>query len=181
MSGLPVPPCARRYTTRVRPGGGVVTQRIANPCTPVRFRSRPPILPPLSPPFTRPLCQASACARKAAHNTAARSQNRPLARLMGREPVRRHSVTPMEMSMSLLSALLLPALVFFHIGRKGRGIVALVLQLTLIGWPIAALWAIFMLYWPRRAAPAGAPSAAAPNSAKPPARKPPAAAPKQIG
>lgn len=71
MSGLPVPPCARRYTTRVRPGGGVVTQRIANPCTPVRFRSRPPILPPLSPPYTRPLCQASACARKAAHNTAA--------------------------------------------------------------------------------------------------------------
>ena len=25
-----------------RPGGGVVTQRTANPCTPVRFRLRPP-------------------------------------------------------------------------------------------------------------------------------------------
>ncbi len=77
--------------------------------------------------------------------------------------------------MSLLTALLLPALVFFHIGRKGRGIVALVLQLTLIGWPIAALWAVFMLYWPRRAASAGNPPAAAPNPAKPGARKPPAA------
>lgn len=100
---------------------------------------------------------------------------------MGREPARRHSFTPMEMSMSLLTALLLPAFVFFHIGRKGRGIVALVLQLTLIGWPIAALWAIFMLYWPRRAASADAPSAAAPNPAKPQARKPPAAAPKRKG
>src|SRR5690348_5163650 len=27
----------------VRPRGGVVTQRTANPCTPVRFRARPPL------------------------------------------------------------------------------------------------------------------------------------------
>src|SRR4028118_897914 len=31
-----------------RPDGGVVTQRTANPCTPVRFRLGPPLLPALS-------------------------------------------------------------------------------------------------------------------------------------
>ena len=30
----------------VRPRGGVVTQRTANPCTPVQFRARPPIFSP---------------------------------------------------------------------------------------------------------------------------------------
>ena len=33
----------------VRPRGGVVTQRIANPCTPVRFRAWPPILSSSNP------------------------------------------------------------------------------------------------------------------------------------
>src|SRR3990167_9762870 len=33
------------YTSRSgRPRGGVVTQRTANPCPPVRFRARPPLL-----------------------------------------------------------------------------------------------------------------------------------------
>lgn len=33
---------------RIRPDGGVVTQRTANPCTPVRFRLGPPPLPAFS-------------------------------------------------------------------------------------------------------------------------------------
>ena len=36
-----------RGRPRRRPRGGVVTQRTANPCTPVRFRARPPTLIPL--------------------------------------------------------------------------------------------------------------------------------------
>ena len=40
------PEAALRGDTRVRrrPRGGVATQRTANPCTPVRFRARPPII-----------------------------------------------------------------------------------------------------------------------------------------
>ena len=34
---------SRRSVTGARPRGGVVTQRTANPCTPVRFRARPPL------------------------------------------------------------------------------------------------------------------------------------------
>ena len=37
---------AVRSVTGTRPRGGVVTQRTANPCTPVRFRARPPLLLP---------------------------------------------------------------------------------------------------------------------------------------
>jgi hypothetical protein len=44
--------------------------------------------------------------------------------------------------MRYLIALFLPWLVFFTIGRPFQGILCLILQLTLIGWPIAALWAI---------------------------------------
>src|ERR1700754_2208223 len=36
--------CASHWR-RSRPDGGVVTQRTANPCTPVRFRLGPPLLP----------------------------------------------------------------------------------------------------------------------------------------
>ena len=39
---------AVRSLIGMRPRGGVVTQRTANPCTPVRFRARPP--------FPNPLC-----------------------------------------------------------------------------------------------------------------------------
>lgn len=45
--------------------------------------------------------------------------------------------------MRFLIALLLPWLTFFTIGRPIAGIVCLILQLTLIGWLPATLWAIF--------------------------------------
>jgi len=45
--------------------------------------------------------------------------------------------------MRFLIALLLPWLTFFTIGRPIAGIICLVLQLTLIGWLPATLWALF--------------------------------------
>jgi hypothetical protein len=45
--------------------------------------------------------------------------------------------------MRFLIALLLPWLTYFTIGRPIAGIVCLILQLTLIGWLPATLWAIF--------------------------------------
>ena len=42
-------------------------------------------------------------------------------------------------------ALLLPFTVFFTIGRPIAGLLCLVLQVTLIGWLPATLWAIFAL------------------------------------
>ena len=48
LSNPPDPP--RRVG---RPRGGVVTQRTANPCTPVRFRARPPEFPAQAPLFIR--------------------------------------------------------------------------------------------------------------------------------
>ena len=45
--------------------------------------------------------------------------------------------------MRFLIALLLPWLTFFTIGRPIAGIVCLILQLTLVGWLPATLWAIF--------------------------------------
>jgi hypothetical protein len=47
--------------------------------------------------------------------------------------------------MRLLIALLLPFLLFFTIGRPVAGIICLVLQLTLIGWVPAAIWAVYSL------------------------------------
>jgi hypothetical protein len=47
--------------------------------------------------------------------------------------------------MRLLIALLLPWLTFFTIGRPIAGIICLVLQVTLIGWLPAALWAVYAL------------------------------------
>ncbi|TAN30966.1 MAG: YqaE/Pmp3 family membrane protein [Castellaniella sp.] len=47
--------------------------------------------------------------------------------------------------MRLLIALLLPWLAFFTIGRPLAGIICLVLQLTLIGWIPAAIWAVYSL------------------------------------
>jgi uncharacterized membrane protein YqaE (UPF0057 family) len=47
--------------------------------------------------------------------------------------------------MRLLLAIFLPFLVFFTIGRPLAGIVCLVLQVTLIGWLPAALWAVYAL------------------------------------
>lgn len=45
--------------------------------------------------------------------------------------------------MRLLIAILLPWLAFFTIGRPFAGIICLILQLTVIGWAPAAIWAAF--------------------------------------
>ena len=47
--------------------------------------------------------------------------------------------------MRLLIALLLPWLTFFTIGRPLSGVLCLILQLTLIGWIPAAIWAVYAL------------------------------------
>jgi uncharacterized membrane protein YqaE (UPF0057 family) len=47
--------------------------------------------------------------------------------------------------MRLLIALLLPWLTFFTIGRPFAGIICLILQLTLIGWIPATIWAVYAL------------------------------------
>ena len=47
--------------------------------------------------------------------------------------------------MRLILAIFLPFVVFFTIGRPISGIVCLILQLTLIGWFPAALWAVYAL------------------------------------
>ncbi len=47
--------------------------------------------------------------------------------------------------MRLLLAIFLPFVVFFTIGRPIAGIICLVLQITLIGWIPAALWAVYAL------------------------------------
>lgn len=45
--------------------------------------------------------------------------------------------------MRLLVALLLPFLAFFTIGRPFAGIICPILQMTLIGWIPAAIWAAY--------------------------------------
>ena len=47
--------------------------------------------------------------------------------------------------MRLIIALFLPWLTFFTIGRPIAGIVCLLLQITLIGWLPATIWAVFAL------------------------------------
>ena len=47
--------------------------------------------------------------------------------------------------MRLLIALFLPWLTFFTIGKPIAGIVCLILQLTLIGWIPATIWAVYAL------------------------------------
>jgi uncharacterized membrane protein YqaE (UPF0057 family) len=47
--------------------------------------------------------------------------------------------------MRLLLAIFLPFFVFFTIGRPIAGIICLILQITLIGWIPAALWAVYSL------------------------------------
>jgi uncharacterized membrane protein YqaE (UPF0057 family) len=51
----------------------------------------------------------------------------------------------MDSKMRLLLAIFLPFTVFFTIGRPLAGIICLILQLTLIGWIPAALWAVYAL------------------------------------
>ena len=47
--------------------------------------------------------------------------------------------------MRLLISLFLPWLTFFTIGRPISGIVCLILQMTLIGWIPATIWAVYAL------------------------------------
>jgi uncharacterized membrane protein YqaE (UPF0057 family) len=47
--------------------------------------------------------------------------------------------------MRLLIALILPWLTFFTIGRPISGVICLLLQLTLIGWIPATIWAVYAL------------------------------------
>ncbi len=47
--------------------------------------------------------------------------------------------------MRLIIAILLPWLLFFTIGRPLAGIICLILQITVIGWIPAAIWATYSL------------------------------------
>ena len=47
--------------------------------------------------------------------------------------------------MRLLLAIFLPFVAFFTIGRPIAGIICLILQITLIGWLPAAIWALYAL------------------------------------
>ncbi|MTH95842.1 YqaE/Pmp3 family membrane protein [Roseibium sp. RKSG952] len=47
--------------------------------------------------------------------------------------------------MRLILAIILPFLVFFTIGRPFQGLFCLILQITLIGWIPAAIWAVYAL------------------------------------
>jgi uncharacterized membrane protein YqaE (UPF0057 family) len=47
--------------------------------------------------------------------------------------------------MRLLIALILPWLTFFTIGRPIAGVICLILQIILIGWLPATIWAVYAL------------------------------------
>ncbi|MGV8942219.1 MAG: YqaE/Pmp3 family membrane protein [Lysobacter sp.] len=47
--------------------------------------------------------------------------------------------------MRLLIALILPWLTFFTIGRPIAGVVCLLLQVTVLGWIPATIWAVYAL------------------------------------
>lgn len=47
--------------------------------------------------------------------------------------------------MRLLIAIFLPWLVFFTIKRPIAGVICLILQLTVIGWIPATIWAVYAL------------------------------------
>lgn len=50
-----------------------------------------------------------------------------------------------DFQMRLLISLVLPWLTFFTIGRPIAAIVCLILQITLIGWLPATIWAVYAL------------------------------------
>lgn len=47
--------------------------------------------------------------------------------------------------MRLLLAIFLPFVTFFTIGRPIAGVICLILQITIVGWIPAALWAVYAL------------------------------------
>ncbi len=57
----------------------------------------------------------------------------------------RRRIADKDFRMRLIIALLLPWLLFFTIGRPLAGIVCLILQITVIGWLPAAIWAVYAL------------------------------------
>ena len=50
-----------------------------------------------------------------------------------------------EKKVRLLIALILPWLTFFTIGRPIAGVICLLLQISLIGWLPATIWAVYAL------------------------------------
>ena len=75
--------------------------------------------------------------------------HRPVRYLMTRQRFRYDGDThlpPTERSsMRLLIALFLPWLTFFTIGRPIAGVICLILQITLLGWLPATIWAVYAL------------------------------------
>lgn len=47
--------------------------------------------------------------------------------------------------MRLLLAIFLPPVAFFTIGRPIAGIISIFLCITVIGWPISVIWAVYAL------------------------------------
>ena len=47
--------------------------------------------------------------------------------------------------MRLIIAIIIPWLCFFTVGRPIAGVICLLLQITIIGWIPAAIWAVFAL------------------------------------
>ena len=47
--------------------------------------------------------------------------------------------------MKYVLAVLLPPLGLLSVGRGGQALVCLVLMLTVIGWPLAAVWALLVV------------------------------------
>ena len=62
--------------------------------------------------------------------------------------------------MYILIGILLPWLLFFMLGRTMEGIICLILQLTVLGWLPAAIWALYTLHSAR-------PGGRAPKADKP--------------
>ena len=62
--------------------------------------------------------------------------------------------------MYILIGILLPWLLFFMLGRTVEGVICLILQLTVLGWLPAAIWALVTLHRAR-------PSPARPKTDKP--------------
>ena len=47
--------------------------------------------------------------------------------------------------MRLILAIFLPFLSFFTIGKPVKGVICLLLQITILGWLPAAIWAVYSL------------------------------------
>jgi uncharacterized membrane protein YqaE (UPF0057 family) len=61
------------------------------------------------------------------------------------ETKRRDNRPSRDFEMRLLVALILPWLTFFTIGKPISGLICLILQITVIGWLPATIWAVYAL------------------------------------